>query len=158
VIDPSYAGTRHPRFDAEVERGRLRSFAAAVGLDEAVFHDVDAARAAGHPDLPVPPTFLFGLELEHSQGTLAAMGVEMARVLHIEQGFVYHSTAHAGDRLTFAPVLVSVRAHRGARLQLLATETAVTRRDGTPVADLRQVLAVREEPAARDARSTGGAS
>lgn len=149
MIDPGYAGTRGPVFDADIERGRLRAFAAAVGLADAVFHDVGAARAAGHPDLPVPPTFLFGLELEHSQDALAAMGVEMTRVLHIEQGFVYHATAHAGDRLTFAPLVVSVRAHRGGGLELLTTETAVTRRDGAPVADLRQVLAVRNAPAAR---------
>ncbi|MGW4733060.1 FAS1-like dehydratase domain-containing protein [Streptomyces shenzhenensis] len=150
MIDPSYAGTRFASFTADVERGRLRQFAAAVGADDDVFVDVAAARAAGHPDLPVPPTFLFGLELEHSQDALTGMGVELTRVLHIEQGFVYHSTAHAGDRLVFAPVIVSVRSHRGGALELVTRDTAVTDADGTPVADLHQVLAVRRAPAARE--------
>ncbi|MER6531828.1 MaoC family dehydratase N-terminal domain-containing protein [Streptomyces sp. NPDC001508] len=150
MIDPSYAGTRLASFAADVERGRLRQFASAVGADDDVFVDVTAARAAGHPDLPVPPTFLFGLELEHSHDALAGLGVELSRVLHIEQGFVYHGTAHAGDQLVFAPVIVSVRAHRGGALQLIAKETAVSRADGSAVADLHQVLAVRREPAARE--------
>ncbi|MET7489945.1 MaoC family dehydratase N-terminal domain-containing protein [Streptomyces sp. NPDC005538] len=156
MIDASYAGTRVPPFTADVERGRLRQFAAAVGTvgsGDDVFHDVAAARAAGHPDLPVPPTFLFGLEMEHSQDLLTDMGVDVTRVLHIEQGFVYHGTAHAGDRLTFAPVIVSIRAHRGGSLELITKDTSVTRADGSPVADLHQVLAVRNTP---DTRGSGG--
>lgn len=155
MTDPAYAGTRIAPFTADVERGRLRQFAAAVGCDDDVFSDVAAARAAGHPDLPVPPTFLFGLELEHSQDVLTGMGVDVSRVLHIEQSFVYHDTAHAGDRLTFAPVTVSVRAHRGGSLELITKNTSVTREDGSPVADLHQVLAVRNTPAAP---ATGGSA
>ncbi len=40
-----------------MERGRLRMFAAAIGETDPIYTDVEAARAAGHPDLPVPPTF-----------------------------------------------------------------------------------------------------
>lgn len=47
-----------------VERGRLALFARVTGQTDPVYTDVAAARAAGHPDLPVPPTFIFGLELE----------------------------------------------------------------------------------------------
>ena len=148
MIDTSYAGTRVPPFTADVERGRLRQFAAATGAEDEVFSDLAAARAAGHPDLPVPPTFLFGLEMEHSQDLLAGMGVDVTRVLHIEQGFVYHGTAHAGDRLTFAPLIVSIRAHRGGNLELITKDTSVTRADGSLVADLHEVLAVRNAPVA----------
>jgi hypothetical protein len=148
VIDTSYAGTRFPPFTVDVERGRLRQFAAATGSEDDVFFDLAAARAAGHPDLPVPPTFLFGLETEHSGDLLTGMGVDVTRVLHIEQGFVYHGTVHAGDRLTFAPLIVSIRAHRGAGLELITKDTSVTRADGSPVADLHEVLAVRNVPVA----------
>ena len=151
MIDTSYAGTRLPPFTADVERGRLRQFAAATGAEDEVFSDLAAARAAGHPDLPVPPTFLFGLEMEHSQDLLTGMGVDVTRVLHIEQGFVYHGTAHAGDRLTFAPLIVSIRAHRGGNLELITKDTSVTRADGSPVADLHEVLAVRNAPVAHGA-------
>ncbi|GAA2513562.1 hypothetical protein Ahu01nite_061630 [Winogradskya humida] len=112
-----------------------------MGAADEIFHDVAAARAAGHPDLPVPPTYLFCLELEREG--LAGIGVSLDRVLHVEQGFEYHELAHAGDRITFAPVVVSIRSHRRGRLELITTDTAVTRADGAAVADLHQVLAVR---------------
>ena len=41
----------------EVERGRLRFFAETIGLTDPVYFDVEAAKRAGHRDLPVPPTF-----------------------------------------------------------------------------------------------------
>ena len=74
--DPVHEVTPGPLapFTATVERGRLRFFARVVGLDDSEFTSLERARAAGHPDLPVPPTFLFGLELEHQQGEPAAAG------------------------------------------------------------------------------------
>ena len=49
--------------------------------------------AAGHRDLPVPPTFLFGLELEAPDpfGWLAGSASTCGSVLHGEQSFTYHA-------------------------------------------------------------------
>ena len=82
--------------------GRLRFFAKAIGETNPVYTDVDAAQAAGHRDLPVPPTFLFGIELDSPDpfGWLSGIGVDLRRVLHGEQSFTYHSPAYAGDVLT----------------------------------------------------------
>ena len=52
------------RIVAAVTRSRLRDFAKATGQSDPVYTDVDAAKQAGHRDLPVPPTFFFGIELE----------------------------------------------------------------------------------------------
>jgi hypothetical protein len=52
--------------------GRLRFFAKAIGQTDPVYTDDAAARAAGHPDLPVPPTFLFCLEMELPTRRLAS--------------------------------------------------------------------------------------
>ena len=45
-------------------RGRLRFFAKAIGETDPVYTDDAAARDAGYPDLPAPPTFLFAAELD----------------------------------------------------------------------------------------------
>ncbi|HEY9265413.1 MAG TPA: MaoC family dehydratase N-terminal domain-containing protein, partial [Mycobacterium sp.] len=66
ALDPSAIGTQLPAATMTVDRARLRFFAKAIGETDPVYTDVDAARAAGHPDLPVPPTFLFSIELEAS--------------------------------------------------------------------------------------------
>lgn len=148
AIDPSVVGRVFPEREVDVERGRLRSFALAVGETDPVYTDVDAAHAAGHPDLPVPLTFLFGVGLgrgpEQDFGWIAELGVDIRAVLHGDQAFTYHAPAHAGDTLTLAPRIVDVFSRKGGALQFVVRETAVRRADGTPVADLRETLVVRE--------------
>lgn len=144
-------GTEPPPVTMTVERGRLRLFAQAIGEHDPTYTDPAAAREAGHPDLPVPPTFLFGIELQQPDpfAYLTDLGVDMRRVLHGEQAFTYHSTAHAGDTLTARSRIVDVRSKNGGALELLTKDTSVTRSDGSRVGDLRTVTVVRNEADAK---------
>ena len=101
-----------PSFEVLVERGRLRAFAAAVGEDDPVHRDVDAARAAGHPDVLAMPTYLFSLELEAPDplGYLAEIGADLRGVLHGEQTFTYHLPVHAGDTISVRPRITAAYA------------------------------------------------
>ncbi|MFE6157785.1 MaoC family dehydratase N-terminal domain-containing protein [Streptomyces sp. NPDC056486] len=148
-IPATAIGTRPQPVTLLVERGRLRSFARAIGECDPVYTDLAAARAAGHPDLPVPPTFLFGVELEQPDpfAYLTELGVDLRQVLHGEQSFTYHAIAHAGDTLTARPEIIDVLSKKGGALDLLVKETTVTRSDGSPVAELRSVTVVRNESA-----------
>jgi hypothetical protein len=145
AIDPAVIGTVLPEISVDVEPGRLRLFAAAIGETDPVYTDLAAARAAGHPNLPVPPTFLFGLTLDgpDSFGFIGDLGVDLRRVLHGEQAFTYHSVAHAGDTLVLRPVITDVYAKKGGALEFVVRETAVTKADGSAVADLRETFIVR---------------
>ena len=127
-----------------IERGRLRFFAQATGARDQVYRDLDAARRAGHPDLPVPPTFFFGLELDAPDpvGYLRELGVDLGRVLHGEQSFTYHRLAYAGDTLTLQPRIVDVFSRRGGALEFLVKETTITR-DGEPIVEARTTIVVR---------------
>ncbi len=146
ALSSDVIGTEHPPLTVEVERGRLRAFAHSIDETDPVYLDLDAARAAGHPDLPVPPTFLFGLGLGGGAddfGWLAGLGVDLRQVLHGEQGFTYHQVAHAGDTLVLRPRIVDVFTKRGGALQFLVRETQVSRPDETLVADMRMTIVVR---------------
>lgn len=48
-------GTVLSTWDCEVDRTSIRMFARAVGYTGPIYFDLEAARAAGHPDLPMPP-------------------------------------------------------------------------------------------------------
>jgi acyl dehydratase len=126
-----------------VERGRLAFFAKATGQTDPVYSDLDAAKEAGHPDLPVPPTFFFSLELEAPDpfGYLTGLGVDMRRVLHGEQAFAYRTVVHAGDTLTLRPRIVDVFSKRGGALEFLVKRTEVTR-GGEPVAEATTTIVV----------------
>jgi acyl dehydratase len=144
AIDSAVIGTEYPAVTADIERGRLRAFAEAIGEQDPLYSDVTAAQAAGHPDLPVPPSFLFGLELDgpDSFGWLAALEVDLRRVLHGEQRFEYHRVAHAGETLTARSKITDVYSKRGGALDFIVRRTAVTAADGSAVADLTSTIVV----------------
>jgi hypothetical protein len=124
-------------------RGRLAFFAKATGQSDPVYTDLDAARAAGHPDLPIPPSFYFGLELERPDPFewLTALGIDLGRILHGEQSFAYHAMAYAGDGLTLRSRIVDVAVKKQGALELLTKQTSVTRGE-QPIAEITTVIAV----------------
>jgi hypothetical protein len=129
----------------EVERGRLRFFARTIGLTDPIYHDVEAARQAGHRDLPVPPTFLSNsleLELPNPLGWLAELGGDLTKTTHAEQGFTYHALAYATDQLVLRRRIVDVYTKKGGALEFVVKQTDVMR-DGETLAEIRFVIALR---------------
>lgn len=145
TLNPSVIGRQLPPITMTMDRGRLRFFAKAIGETNPVFTDLQAAQAAGHRDLPVPPTFLFGIELESPDpfAWLSDLGVDLRRVLHGEQSFTYHSQAVAGDVLTASPRITNVYSKKGGALEFIEKTSVVTRDSGAVVADLTSVIVVR---------------
>ena len=124
-------------------RDRLAFFAKATGQTDPVYYDPDAAKAAGHPDLPIPPSFYFSLELERPDpfAWMTALGIDLSRILHGEQSFTYHAMAHAGDSLVLRSRIVDVVVKKQGALELLTKETSVTR-DEQPIAEVSTLIAV----------------
>ncbi|HEU0199883.1 MAG TPA: MaoC family dehydratase N-terminal domain-containing protein [Burkholderiaceae bacterium] len=146
MLDTKFIGHRLPPFSADVEKGRLRFFAKATGQTDPAYSDESAAREAGYPGLPVPPTFLFCLEMMDAPNPAAVrelLGIDIGRVLHGEQQFTYHAMAFAGDRLTFEQEIEDIYAKKGGALEFVVRRTRVTNQDGGRVADLRTVTVVR---------------
>jgi acyl dehydratase len=145
VIDTRFIGHELAAFEVAVEAGRLRFFAKATHQPDPVYFDDAAARAAGHPSLPVPPTFLFCLEMDGPSPAAVRelLGLDFRNLLHGEQRFVYHRMAHAGDVLRFAPRIEDIHAKKGGALEFVERSTRVTNQRGEAVADLRFVTIVR---------------
>jgi acyl dehydratase len=152
-VDHSVIGKELPPLTMTVDAGRLRFFAKAMGETNPIFTDLETAKAAGHRDLPVPPTFLFGIELESPDPFewLAGLGVDLRRVLHGEQSFTYHGQAIAGDVLTVAPRVADVYSKKGGALEFIEKASNVTRANGDLVAELKTVIVVRNPSGASEA-------
>lgn len=151
-LPPEVIGRTIGAVTARIERGRLRFFAEATGQTDPLYTDLDTARAAGFPDLPVPPTFLFGLRFETNDpfAWMADLGVDLRFLLHGTQRFEYHSMAYAGDELSQTQRIRDVYEKRAGALEFVETETVITR-DSEPVATLTELIVIRhpeKEPAA----------
>jgi hypothetical protein len=126
----------------DVERGRLQLFATAVGELDPVYTDLATARAHGHPDLPVPPTFFMTMENEtHGLRFLGDLDVDMGAVLHGGQHFVYRSMVHAGDHLDIQPRIADVYSRKARSLDFIVRETDFTR-SGELVAQSKTVVVI----------------
>jgi acyl dehydratase len=125
-----------------IHRSDLWFFAKATGQQDPVYTDVEAAEKAGHRDLPVPPTYFFCQEMRESDGSfgyLQDLDVDLRKLLHGEQSFVYHAMAYAGDELMFASEITADYTKKS--LRFLVRTTKVTR-SGEPIADLSTTMVV----------------
>ncbi len=144
MIDKKHIGRVIADFRTTAPASQLRFFAKATGETRAVYTDEAAARDAGHPGLPLPPTFLFSLELSQPPGTWRdELGIRPDRILHGEQSFKYHRMAYAGEALHFRTTIADIYDKKGGALEFVVRETRVTNQDGEHVADLRSVLVQR---------------
>lgn len=144
-LDPALTGTPLGTATVTIEREPLRLFAAATGQTRPVYTDLDAALAAGHPDLPVPPTYLSGLGFSQPEwfARLSEWGVDLGLVLHAEQRFDYHAPAHAGDTLVFEGRVGEIYTKKGGALEFLRREISVRHQDGRRAAEIGSLLAIR---------------
>ncbi|HWD32756.1 MAG TPA: MaoC family dehydratase N-terminal domain-containing protein [Pseudomonas sp.] len=146
MADKSLIGRSLGVTTCDVEKGRLRFFAKAIGETDPVYTDEAAARAAGHRSLPVPPSFLMCLEAEGRDTDHIVediFGFDLGRILHAEQGFDYHAMAYAGDVLTFATEVLDVYQKKGGALTFVVQQTRVSNQDGLHIADIRSSLVQR---------------
>ena len=124
----------------EVGREKVREFATAVGETSPVYHDPDAAKAAGHPEQVAPLTFPTVLHLKSGPQVVMdpELGLNYALVVHGTQEFEYRRPIVAGDVLTATPKIVDIAA-KGPH-EFLTMETSITDADGEQVALARAVL------------------
>jgi acyl dehydratase len=145
MIDKRFIGHCMPAFSVDVEKGRLRFFAKATGQTDPVYSDEAVAIARGYPSLPVPPTFLFCLEMEAPDPAAIRnlLGMDYRRLLHGEQGFSYHAMAFAGDRLTFEQRIDDIYDKKDGALEFVVRKTRVRNQREQLVAELRAVTVLR---------------
>ncbi len=144
MIDKKWIGHRFPSVQWEVEKGRLRFFAKAMGETRPEYIDEAAAKAAGYPSLLAPPTIFFSGPLDNGsiEGMLDLMSININNILHGEQGYTYHAPVFAGDVLTFDEQVTDIVSKKGGALELVTREARVTNQRGELVAVARNVVAV----------------
>lgn len=146
MVDQSAVGRSFTPVTARVEPGRLRYFLDTLGERNPVYRDEKAARAQGYAAQPVPPTYLFCLEMMDNERPfefLTQLNIDLARVLHGEQRFTYHAPVVVGDTLTFTSRVTGVTDKKGGAMTMVVVETEVANQAGVRVADSARTIVVR---------------
>lgn len=128
----------------EVGRDHIRRFADAIGDSNPVYRDPEAAKAAGHPDVIAPPTFLTTMGFSvGGRGPIGDgdLGLDYGRVVHGEQRFIHHRPVRAGDVLAAKTVIDDIR-DAGAN-ELMTMRMEIRAADGELVCEAVNVVVSR---------------
>ena len=140
-----WIGTVSEKRSVTIEKGQLKLFAKAVGESNPIYSDEEAAKAAGHPTLPAPPTFTFslGLMAPAMKGSVTEMTPNVATGLHGEQGFIYHKPMYAGDTITLQTKTVDIYDKKDGKLEFVVQDTEARNSDGDLCVEARTVIVIR---------------
>ena len=126
-------------FELPVERDKVQEFALAVGEDNSVLLDPEAARTLGFPDVLAPPTFtvtqIFAVPREEREKRLGA-NLDYGRVLHGEQEFTYSRLPFAGEVLSGRMRIskdFTKQGRRGGDMRFVTYESTFTDAEGEHV-------------------------
>jgi acyl dehydratase len=147
MIDRRQIGRTWPPFETEVEKGRLRLFAKAIGETGAIHVDEAAARAAGYRSLVAPPTFVACLTADTPVplSYVQEVGIPVERMLHAEVTIRHFRPVCAGDRLRLSRRLSDIYEKKGGALEFIVFDIDVhDATSGELVAELRSVFVDRD--------------
>lgn len=95
-------GKSWPASEYEVGREKIGEYARAIGMDDPIYYDRDAARGAGFRDVVAPPMFC----VVYSSGAMGPVlfdpevGINFAAMVHGGQEFKWGVPVCAGDLIT----------------------------------------------------------
>ena len=133
AVDTSKIGKTYPPATYEVGSEKIREYANAVGEDNPVHHDRDAAHGAGFRDVVAPPMFA----VVYSARALGPavldpeLGINLMLMVHGGQEFVWGEPVCAGDTVTTEGRVKDIYEKDGK--QFYVFESVSTNQDGQEV-------------------------
>jgi len=145
MIDKNKIGYEFEPFTVDVEKGRLKFFAKAIGETNPVYIDEMAAKQAGYKALPAPPTFMFSIDLDGPVflPIVPVLGIDIGRVLHGTQDFQYFGQIYAGDTITQTAKIVDIFDKKNGALEFIVQENSYTNQHGELMGKSQQTLVYR---------------
>ena len=128
-------GKEWPPVIYEVDRTGIRMWASAVGLEDPVYHDEEAARERGFERLPAPPGFVGFPRTRPGDPVpgppIRGLHPDLVRSLNGGTEFEYRSPILAGDELVATTKITDIKERSGSigRMLLITRETTYRRSD-----------------------------
>jgi acyl dehydratase len=110
AIKTDAIGKEWPETTYQVGREKIKEYANALGIENPVHFDVEAARAAGFRDVVAPPMFCVVYALPAlAPGVLdPEVGMNFATMVHGGQVFEWGEPACSGDEITTTPKCLEI--------------------------------------------------
>ena len=133
-VNDAAKGKTYPPVEYEVGKEKIKEYAWAVGEDNPVYFDREAAKGAGFRDVVAPPMFA----VIYSWGAVALPAVDpdvdlnFAMLVHGGQEFAWGEPVCSGDLISTAASVKDISEKGG--MGFYVFETVSTNQDGAQVA------------------------
>jgi acyl dehydratase len=136
MFDTTKIGHSFPPFTVTIERAKIRELALAIGDDNPVYQNWQAAEEAKYVDVALLPTlatqFLFWGNT-HFVEQLTELGLDVNRLMHREEEYEYVAPLHPGEMLTGVMTVLDGTSRRGPRntsIDLVTLQIRYTNQEG----------------------------
>jgi hypothetical protein len=149
MFDTSKIGQSFAPFTTEVHRVKIGELTTAIGDDNPLYHNREAAQAAGLPDVPTSPTTptMFNFwRLGQRESDMASLGIDIRRILHGEEEYEYLAPIYPEDVLTGVSTVIDGKTRQGSNgssMDIITTETQYRNQRDQPVLNARATIIVR---------------
>jgi len=149
MADLSKVGTEYSPITWEVERGKIRELAKAIGDPNPIYLDKDAAVAEGYEDTPASLTFLTVPMMwsDKMPAVINDLKINFMMVLHGEEEYEYYQSIYPGDVITGTPKVTKMEektSKSGSKMDMVTMEVLYTNQRGEKVAKARSLLVERK--------------
>ncbi|MBN6885588.1 acyl dehydratase [Cytobacillus horneckiae] len=132
-------------YSMAVEKGKIKELALALGDDNPIYYDLEAAKKEGYDGIPIPPTFLQVIDLWGGLGSaekVEKLKFNLVRVLHGQQAYEYLGDIVAGDVLSVTSKVVAAETKSGSTgvMEFVSLENQYQNQRGELVAITRSTL------------------
>lgn len=109
-LNQALKGKEYQEVSFAVERDRVVQFVDAIGEDNPVFRDAEAAKSAGYGEQLAPPTFVTVMQIMTSGQVVLdqELGLNYALVVHAEQEYEWRRPVQVGDVLSAVPRIADI--------------------------------------------------
>ena len=123
-LNTDLVGKTYEEIEFTVERDRVNQFADAIGEQDPIYRDPEAAKAAGHPEQVAPPTFITVIQIMTSGQVVLdqELGLDYSRVVHGEQSYRYGRPLYVGDAIRATPRLADIRTRKSNEFLTIESE------------------------------------
>ena len=149
MADHSKIGKEYAPVVWEVERGKIRELAKAIGDPNPIFQDREAARKEGYKDTPAPATFLTVPMMWSTSMpfVITDLAINFMMVLHGEEEYEYYQEIYPGDVITATPKIAAIEektSKSGRKMDMVTVELLYTNQRNETVARARSLLVERK--------------
>lgn len=128
-LDMSFQGKEFEPFTFEVEKSKIKELCMAIGDDNPIFFNSDAAKKEGYKDIPAPLTFATLMNFwgyPEIWDKMKEMGIDVTRLLHAKEEYEYLSPIYPGDKIVGK---VKVASMRDSTMEMVTFQSTYTRNE-----------------------------